>query len=165
MHLGDTTLVPGERLLWEGAPRRVLIFEPGELAAVPGLMFLGFLLYPTQRVLVSRIVYVVPVVILLLWIGQGIKRYLEARTSSFAVTDRRVVVRRKGVDVASHSLSDLGPPRLVEHADGSGTITFDGGLSPGFLGGRTNRGAGSAPPRLVRIADARHVRDLIATSC
>lgn len=105
MSLGDTGLLPDERLIWEGAPRRVPIVATSDLA-------------------------VVPAVILLLWIGQGIKRYLQARTSSFVVTDRRVVVRRKGADVRSRYLSDLGPPRLAEHAGGTGTITFGGGFSP-----------------------------------
>ncbi|RSM78828.1 hypothetical protein DL991_16080 [Amycolatopsis sp. WAC 01375] len=164
MQLGDGALLSGERLLWEGAPRRVPLVETSDLTGVPGLLFIGFLLYPATRGPVSRIVYVVPSVILLLWIGKGIKRYLETRTSSFVVTDRRVVVRRRGGEVTSRYLSDLGAPRLVEHPGGTGTITFDDGLSTGFLGGRTNRDAGTAAPRLVRIADGYHVRDLIVTA-
>lgn len=164
MSVGDTGLLPDERLIWEGAPRRVPIVATSDLAVVPGLLFIGFLLYPAPRNPVSRIVYVVPAVILLLWIGQGIKRYLQARTSSFVVTDRRVVVRRKGADVRSRYLSDLGPPRLAEHTGGTGTITFDGGFSPGFLGGARNRDAESALPELFGIEDARRVRDLIATA-
>ncbi|WP_410603453.1 hypothetical protein [Amycolatopsis sp. lyj-90] len=109
MYLGDTGLLPGESLLWEGAPRRVPLVATSDLAVVPGLLFLGFLLYPAPRNPVSRIVYVVPAMILLLWIGKGIKRYLRARTRSFVVTDRRVVVRHKGADVLSRYLSDLGP--------------------------------------------------------
>lgn len=156
-------MLPGERLLWEGAPRRVPLVEVSDLAAVPGVLFLGFLLYPSTRDPVSRIVYVVPVVIVLLWIGRGIKRHLKTRTSSFVVTDRRVVVRRKGADVVSHYLSDLGPPRLTEHADGTGTISFGDGMSPGFLSGPGNRDADSSLPRLAGT-EARRVRDLIATA-
>ncbi|OXM43180.1 hypothetical protein [Amycolatopsis alba] len=165
MHLGDAGLLPGERLLWEGASRTVPIVEKSDLVLVPGLLFIGFFFYPANRASVSMIAYTIPTVIVLLWIGQGVNRYLKARASSFVVTDRRVVVRRKGADVLSRYLSDLGPPQLAERPDGTGTISFGGdGFAAGFLGSTRNRDAGSALPRLAGIEDARRVRDLIATA-
>ncbi len=166
MYLGDTGLLPGESLLWGGVPKSVPAVEKSDLFIVPGLLFVGFWVHMESQTTSSPLfVYVAPTVIVLLWIGQMIIRYFKRRSSSFVVTDRRVVVRRKGADVTSCYLSDLGPPQLAEHANGTGTITFGGGgLLAGFLGGKKSQEAESSLPELVGIEDARRVRDLIATA-
>ncbi|MBB5852451.1 hypothetical protein ACFQ05_04120 [Amycolatopsis umgeniensis] len=166
MYLGDTGLLPGESLLWEGVPKRVPAVEKSDLIIVPGLLCIGFWVYMASRTGSSPLfVYVPPTVMVVLWIGQMVMRYFKRRSCSFVVTDRRVVVRRKGADLASRYLGDLGPPQLTEHADGTATITFGGGgLFTGFRSGTKSRDADSSLPELVGIDDARRVRDLIATA-
>lgn len=142
--------------------------EKSDLPIVLGLLFLGFWFSrrPGGEVLLSFF-NVVPVVIVLVWIAQPVRRYFKLRASSYLVTDRRVVVRVRGKETTAQYLTDLGPPQLAEREDGTGTITFDatGGFFSGFGENMLSRRASETSlPELIGIEGARRVRDLIATA-
>ncbi|GAB3714360.1 hypothetical protein GCM10027598_22440 [Amycolatopsis oliviviridis] len=86
MYLGDTGLLPGESLLWEGTPRNVPIVEKSDLVLVPGLLFLGFFFYPANRAPMSMVAYAIPTVIVLLWSGQGPPQLAERADGTGTIT-------------------------------------------------------------------------------
>ncbi|WP_152521330.1 hypothetical protein [Amycolatopsis decaplanina] len=72
-----------------------------------------------------------------------------------------MVVWVRGKESTSCYLEALGPPQVVEHGDGTGTVTFGRGV--GFLVGLFQDND-DAQIELSGIEDARRVRDLIATA-
>ncbi|WP_037320076.1 hypothetical protein [Amycolatopsis orientalis] len=170
MYLGDTGLLPGERVIWEGAPKRLPAFEKSDLAIVPVLLFMGawYYFYTRDGEEFPVVWYGVPVFVVLSWIWQAIQRYLKLKSTSYAVTDQRVVAWVKGNVSTSAYLEALGPPQMVERGDGTGTVTFstrtvDSRKGTGFLAGLL-RTDDDALPELSGIEDPRRVRDLIATA-
>jgi hypothetical protein len=133
-------LLPNERLIWSGRP-----------VLVPNL-FVTTRLFPPFAVLwvvvsAGRLVSVVRgwrrdevgfevvavaslLLALGLWLllGPVLRQWLRARRSTYAVTDRRILVldrpASRRASVTSHSLDELGVPLLRTRRDGSGTIRF-----------------------------------------
>ncbi|OLZ44800.1 hypothetical protein [Amycolatopsis keratiniphila] len=163
MYLGDTGLLPGERMIWEGAPKRISMLAKSDLMIVPGLLFFGawFYFFTRDGDEFPVILYLVAAFVLMGWIWQPVQRYLKLKSTSYAVTDQRVVVWVKGKESTSGYLEMLGPPQVAENGDGTGTVTFGKGV--GFVVGLFQN-ADDAMPELSGIEDARRVRDLIATA-
>lgn len=163
MYLGDTGLLPGERMIWSGAPKRISMFAKSDLMIVPGLVLAGawFYFFMRDGEEIPVFAYLVAGFIVLGWLWQPIQRYLKLKATSYAVTDRRVVVWIKGKESTSAYLEVLGPPRVAENGDGTGNVTFGKGV--GFVVGLFQN-ADEAMPELSGIEDARRVRDLIATA-
>lgn len=125
-------LLPGERLLWAGRPRRRLPFRPGDLYLVPmGLFFAALAFWdPADRSLSdpASVAYVLISIALGLYAVFG--RFLrEMRLRSgllYAVSDRRVILletrrrRSEWLELAYLPMLVLDP-----HEDGRGTLRFD----------------------------------------
>ncbi|WP_326944120.1 hypothetical protein OG439_29980 [Amycolatopsis sp. NBC_01307] len=168
MDLPTNVLMPGERLLWSGRPRRVAFDGQDWYRLVFGLVW-GFLTLGIPLFGHARFLIVSPIFaafgLAVAW-GPIVIRQRALRRAVYAVTDRRVVVadRVSGRIRASAYLGALPPPVVRAGRAGAGAVTF--GSTDGLLGsltGAANPGAFLARSvRLVGLPDAEYVRDLIA---
>jgi hypothetical protein len=144
----DLHLLPGERLLWSGGPESRPVFM--QIWGIPFILF-G--------------VYLVA--------GRLVVRALQLRSTTYAVTDRRLIetVRRPRRRVTEAYLSLLAPPVMQVGPDGAtGSIAF--GAFPGLAEslaetGFANRRGRRREPRAIvlrGIAQPQQVRDIIATA-
>ncbi|AUI61323.1 hypothetical protein [Amycolatopsis sp. BJA-103] len=172
MHEGQIDLLPGERVIWAGTPVRRPLFNPGDYFNVPfGLLWLGavtlffFYNHETAFHTVAWIVLTVAGVFHLA--GRPLIRYLRLASTTYAVTDGRVIAtsslfRRKE---ESAELAGLADPVVTPGPGKTGTITF------GRLGvlawASANFGAGSGKDRkppviLVGVSEVAKVREKLA---
>lgn len=128
----QAALEPGERLIWAGRPARGLRLRRADLLALPvGLFFLAFSVVWTVLALEdSPAMALIGIPFILFGAHHAAGRPLldawrRARTC-YAVSDRRVIIAgdRLGRVVQSVPLVELGEPRLIEEADGSGAVVF-----------------------------------------
>jgi hypothetical protein len=92
------------------------------------------------------------------WIDMRVRRNLR-----YAVTDRRVLIFKKGNATSkSIDLKKLPTLELNERADGSGTIRF--GPATSFFDGRNFgiwQATSDATPQFIRVQNVRSVYDLV----
>src|SRR5438045_244159 len=177
----DLHLVAGERLLWSGTPARHPVFDSADFAAVPvSLAWCGFAVFWESGVMSSGApvfmqIWGIPFVLvgLYLVVGRLVVRRLQMRSTTYAVTDRRVIetVRRPRLRVTEAYLRDLPPPVTKIRDDGTvGSIAF--GSFPGLaetladMGVKNLRRSTRTPRRneLREIAQPQHVREIIASA-
>ncbi|WP_433797329.1 hypothetical protein [Actinoplanes sp. CA-252034] len=174
----ESYLLPGERILWEGAPVRRRLFRATDAALVPfSTVFAAFAIFWVIGVLsegarlfsVFGVLFVVMAFYLLA--GRFVVRALAAPHTTYTITDRRVVVRGglTGRRLTTAYLKALPPPVIDEQQDGSGNLAFGGFPTVGdvFNGGRRNgfrpwSAEPSDTPVLWDVADVRRVRDFVA---
>ncbi|WP_410585795.1 hypothetical protein [Amycolatopsis sp. lyj-108] len=158
----DFALAPCERLLWEGSPKHVRFARKQDLVIVPFLLVPCYGLYPTFD---KPGGWFLLGLLVLLSVAKGVHRYLAMRASVYMVTDRRVVAWTRGQPTVSRFLGELGPPHLVDHKNGTGTITFGGPGKPLFsVDDDPPAGTPEPPPspEINGIDHASRIRDLIA---
>ncbi|MER7860323.1 hypothetical protein ABTX61_14555 [Amycolatopsis japonica] len=157
----DFVLAPGERLLWEGAPKHVRIARKQDLVVVSFLIVPLYYLFPTFDKPGGWFIFGLTAGMIVV---KGVHRYLAMRASAYMVTDRRVVAWARGQQTISRSLGELGPPQVKEHKNGTGTITFGGPGAP-LVSVDEDPPAGTPKPppspELDGIEQYRQVLDLI----
>ncbi|HWO64539.1 MAG TPA: hypothetical protein VNO31_31340 [Umezawaea sp.] len=165
---------PPEVELWRGKPGRYPVFTRYDLLLVPFqiafLAFVGYGFIWRSANDGDKTGVVGGTIACVLVLGQGIGRLvlrqLTLRSAEYVVTDRHVVVVTKVFGrerTQAVPMRRIEPPVLAESADGTGSITFgDTSLFDGVSGRGDTADRESQPPELVRIPDARRVRDLIA---
>ena len=126
-------LVPGENLLWSGAPRAGIVFRRTDVLAMPlNLAVCGFAAFWVFAAVSSREVFFmvagIPFVIASLYTAVGrffVAAWLRSNTY-YAVTDRRVIIALVvfGLNVESFDLDRIDTMTISERPDGDGTITF-----------------------------------------
>jgi hypothetical protein len=181
MPQGQADLFSGERVLWEGAPTRFPVFDRGDVFLVPfSLLWCGFAIFwtvgavgmggPSPFALFGGVFVVIGLYFVF---GRLITRWLKLRSTTYTVTDRRVIVtstafgrRREN----SAYLKTLPPPTLSGGMDMAGTITFGNSSRMNDIraaaGMFTVGGQSGAPfvPTLTHVSNARLVRDIIAAA-
>jgi hypothetical protein len=169
-------LLPGERLLWTGRPKRGLLLRAADLYLIPfSLVVLGLgLLWVRQLSRFGR-----PDAMFLLFgglflagaaygaAGRFLVDALVRARLLYAVTDRRVLILRTGQWPRCRSLDLRHLPMLELSAGtgGRGTISFDVPSAPGFWT-RSHQPewtpALARVPRFLAIDNAAQTYDLIA---
>jgi len=166
-----TSLMPGERALWEGRPPTGIIFRPIDFFLIPfSLFWAGFVIFWNIAAWTSEApadfkFFGIPFVIAGLYITVGrfaVDSWQRGRLT-YLVTNKRVIIRKgEGRSVRSIDIRRLPVLELNERSDGSGTINFDVASNSWFA----NNGfsmwmpSGSAL-QFIRIPNARNVYDLI----
>lgn len=161
-------LLPRERILWAGRPRQGFMFQPGDGFILPFMLFWtsGAVVLPMAK---GAITWSLESLGFLPFVGGAfymlIGRYLydawvRSRTY-YAVTDKRIIVRREGKGGSLRALDRDGLPDMELKESGTrGSISF--GVAPPTVrfGGNTRE---VYDGRLVfrSIPDARAVFDLI----
>lgn len=161
-------LLPGERVLWAGQPKQGLLLVaenlvPVLLTLVAGLVFI--LVAPLAGMEWKPFHLLALMVLgpawLLLFVGQFVLDAVLRHRTWYAVTDRRILIRRDGPWGSFHAL-DLARLPAVELEEGPryGTLLFD--RVPDNPR-RWSRGipALDPAPQFLAIRDARAVFDLI----
>ncbi|MFC3454220.1 hypothetical protein [Amycolatopsis speibonae] len=162
MHEGQIDLLPGERVIWAGHPVRRPLFNPGDYFNVPfGLLWLGgvtlFFSGNHGTAFLKAAWAVLTVAGLSLLVGRPLIRSLRLASTTYAVTDGRVIatsslVRRKE---ESAELAGLADPVVTPGPGKTGTITF------GRLGVLTWASA-KPPVILVGVSEVAKVREKLA---
>jgi hypothetical protein len=178
MRVGDIALLPGERQVWSGSPKRRHFFRQEDVLVLPIVAFwlLGLILLvlgntpPGKAGIIAAFRVVWTLGFCFFAFGLPLLRYRKLGGTTYLVTDRRVVVRTPfmGGTERSRYLTELSPPVVRPADDGTGTITF-GPLSHGALllavyGVRVRYQPTPPPIVLLDIEDPERVRDLITTS-
>ncbi|MFC9256805.1 hypothetical protein [Amycolatopsis thailandensis] len=172
MHEGRIDLLPGERVIWAGHPVRRPLFNPGDYFNVPvGLLLLGgvtLFFSANHDTAFHRVAWVVLTAAgVFHLVGRPLIRYLRLASTTYAVTDGRVIatsslIRRKE---DATELAGLADPVVTPGPGKTGTITF------GRLGvlawASANFGAGSGKDRmppviLVGVSEVAKVREKLA---
>ena len=171
-------LMPGERVLWTGRPKQGWLLSGRDAFLIPfSVMWGGFAIFWNAGVWGITGTGSAAPLFFKLWglpflvigvyfvVGRFIHDAAVRRDIAYAVTDKRVLVRRGANSGRIRSLDIAHLPRLEleEHRDGTGTIEFEN-ESPAF-GGRNGFAywapALSKTMRLVHIDEPRRVYELI----
>ena len=168
-------LLPGETIVWSGRPGQGLVFTGRDVFMIPfSLVWCTFAfstIFGTKAGSTSG-----PLALFsLLFIGVGlyvvIGRFLldvwVRREMRYAVTDRRILIMRRGPfgKFTALALTQMSDVDVTERADGHGTVRF-GPAASMFA----NRGFGAWSPSLdptpqfIAIDNARHVFELVQQS-
>jgi hypothetical protein len=175
----ETSLLPGERVVWDGSPLRHRVFRRTDILLVPfSLIWCGFAMFWESSMLSTGApgvfaLWGVPFVLVGLYLvaGRFIVRVVSLRHTRYTITDRRVLVHSgwSGGKLNTEYLNSLPPPVIIEEPDGSGSLAFGRfpGVADPFTGGRRQgwRAWSSEPsltPVLWDIPDIRRVRDFVA---
>jgi hypothetical protein len=171
-------LLPGERLLWTGAPPPGLLLTSRDGFLIPfSLMWGGFAIFWEWGVVTGMgkgnqapdffMLWGVPFVLIGLYLIFG--RFLfdawVRGATSYAVTNQRVLILRSrpSFKFTAFALDRLPELSLNERADGRGTIRFQPGASA--WGGYNNSWSGWTPgldmAQFLLVPDARNVFDRI----
>jgi len=128
----DTSLQPGERVVWEGQPIPGLMFGPGDIVAVPfSLLWGGFALFWNVSVWsdgapfffkLFGLPFLLAGIFLVagrFWVDDYIRRHLYYR-----VTNQRVQILRTGAfpTIRSLDIHGLPSPELEERGNGRGNV-------------------------------------------
>ncbi len=168
-------LLPGETIVWSGRPGQGLVFTGRDVFMIPlSLVWSSFafsIIFKTKAGSPAG----PPALFGLLFIGVGlyavVGRFLldmwVRRDMRYAVTDRRILIMRRGPfsKFTALALTQLSEVDVTERADGYGTVRF-GPATSMFA----NRGFGAWSPSLdptpqfIAIDNARHVFDLVQQS-
>ncbi|WP_409493886.1 hypothetical protein [Amycolatopsis sp. cmx-11-12] len=172
MHEGQIDLLPGERVIWAGTPVRRPLFNPGDYFNVPfGLLWLGavtvFFFYNHETAFHTVAWVALTVAGVFHLVGRPLIRYLRLASTTYAVTDGRVIVtsslmRRREESAA---LAELADPVVTPGPGKTGTITF--GRLGVLVWASANFGAGSGKDRkppviLVGVSEVAKVREKLA---
>lgn len=140
-------LLPGERILWTGRPKRGLVLRPADALLIPfSLLWAGFAVFWNISVWTMSTgdegpgldfkLFGIPFLVAGFYfvIGRFFHDAAIRKKLVYAVTDQRVLVVKDGRfgKLKSLDLNYLPQLGLNEHRDGTGTITFqddDGYLS------------------------------------
>lgn len=165
-------LLPGEQVLWEGRPDVWAYSMRGAWFAIPfSLLWGGFAIVWEVSVIAGGAPFFfalwgIPFVALGLYMifGRIWVARREARSTRYAVTDRRVLIRSGAFRPTFVALDMLNLPgaELSERGDGSGSITF--GTYSGFFRlppGWPAMGTYRNPPTFAAIPDVRRAFDVI----
>jgi hypothetical protein len=176
----DLCLVAGERVLWSGGPQRQPGFDSADAVAVPvSLVWCAFAIFWEFGVVNSgapifALIWGIPFILfgVYLVVGRLVVRALQLRSTTYAVTNRRVIetIRRPRPRVTEAYLRNLPPPVVKMRDDEAiGSIAF--GSFPGLADslaemGLTARRRRTRMPRAIVLREIAHpgqVRDLIAS--
>jgi hypothetical protein len=173
----ETSLLPGERILWAGRPLRHRVFRRTDVLLVPiSLLWCGFVVFCESGALSSGVPFFVailgaPLVLFGLYLvaGRFVVRVISPRRTRYTITDRRVLVHSgySGGRLITGYLNSLPPPVIAEEPDGAGSLAF--GRFPGIAdvfvtrqGWRLWASEPSPTPVLWDVPDIRRVRDFVA---
>jgi hypothetical protein len=160
--------MPGEKLLWSGRPAQGFLLTSRDFLLIPfSLLWGGFAIFwETTAVLgngpVLMKLWGLPFVFIGLYIMAGrffVDAAARARTE-YAVTDRRIIIRRSGLfrNLSTSQLELLPSISLEEGDRGRGTIKF-GVRSDRRMSGWTPALANE--PQLLGIENAQHVYGIL----
>ncbi|HEY1720112.1 MAG TPA: PH domain-containing protein [Magnetospirillaceae bacterium] len=136
----DGLLEPGEKILWEGQPRRGLVFRASDIVVIPlSLIWCGFAIYweykaakqPASMVPVLGILFVL--IGLHFAVGRFFYDAFVRHGTRYALTNQRVLISLGGVftrELQSLPLEGLMNIRLSETRNGAGTIKFGADPDP-----------------------------------
>ncbi|WP_426512980.1 hypothetical protein ACPPVO_21425 [Dactylosporangium sp. McL0621] len=175
----ETSLLPGERIVWDGRPVRHRVFRRADVLLVPiSLLWCGLAVFWESGVLFSGapfffVLWGAAFVLVGLYVvaGRFVVRAVSSRRTRYTITDRRVLVHSgwSGSRLRTEYLHALPPPVITQEPDGSGSLAFGGfpGVADVFTGGRRQgwRAWSSEPsltPVLWDVPDIRRVRDFVA---
>jgi hypothetical protein len=172
--------LPGEKILWSGAPAQGLLLTSRDWFMIPfsllwggGVLFALFAAAMRQQqtdpvALVFPLVFLSVFGLVGLYIVAG-RFLLDAwvrRATSYAVTNKRILISRSApfVNFTAISLNRLPDMSLSERADGRGTIRF--GPQQSWFGAGSGGFSAWAPaldptPQFIAIENARSVFDQI----
>jgi len=169
-------LLKGEKIIWWGQPAQGLLLTSRDWLLVPfSLLFAGFAIFWESSVLkitnspTIMKVWGVPFLLagLYLVIGRFLADAWARRCITYAVTDKRILIRRSSpfAKFTALTFDQLPSVNLIEGSRGRDTIRF-GQDQPAW----SNRGfSGWSPafdptPQFLAIEDARRVFDHIQTT-
>ncbi|MGI5184387.1 hypothetical protein ACQEVZ_49855 [Dactylosporangium sp. CA-152071] len=174
----DITLNAGERILWTGEPQHHPLFDRSDLFLVPmSLFFLGFAVFWERTAMRGGapgffVLWGIPFILYGLYLvaGRLVVRALRLRSTTYTVTDRRVVEvsRRPFTRRTEAYLSTLAPPVVRDRPrGGTGSIAFGEfpGLTDAFNEAGVNvnrRRRGPRPIVLWHVSQPEYVRGVIA---
>lgn len=125
---------PGERLLWSGRPRRGLMLRASDVFIIPfSIFWCGFVIFWEWGVISSRApwffsLWGVPFIAVGLYFvfGRFLADAYERGRTSYAITDRRVLIAIKGFRrrLRTLTLEGLTEIDFAEGRGGRGTLTF-----------------------------------------
>ena len=164
-------LLTGERILWKGKPYDGLILSPSEVFLIPFSLLWGkFVVFwninawsISQNVLLFKL-FGLPFLFagLYITIGRFWVNILLRRRIQYGVTERRILIIKRGGNSKSVDIKRLPVMELSERDDGSGTIRFGAALS--LLGGNNSgiwQPTFDSTPQFIRIPNVRSVYELI----
>lgn len=165
-------LLDGERILWRGRPGQGVVFTMRDWLLIPfSIFWCGFAIFWEATVLYSKApgffaLWGVPFVLAGLYftIGRFVADAWLRRLTSYALTNRRIVIARSGVfgKVTSISLDRMPEMQLSERDDGSGTIRFGASMPYwGWTGWGSMTPSTDPMPQFIAIDDAQRVFDRI----
>ncbi len=167
-------VLPGERILWQGRPAPGPFSMRGAWYAIPfSLMWGGFAIFWEVGAITSGAPFFfwlwgIPFVLIGIYMifGRIWVARREARNTTYAITDRRVLILGGAFRRSLTSIDLLNMPaaQVDEGRDGSGSITFGSGgmfrLPPGWpLMGRYRNA-----PSIASIPDVRRVFETLQTA-
>jgi hypothetical protein len=168
-------LLPGERIIWSGQPGGGLVLTSRDAFLIPfSLLWCGFAIFWTitaTRGGAPAFFYLWGVMFVCLGLYFVAGRYVVdawmRRGIRYALTDRRILIRRPGAfgRFTAIGLNQLPEATLSERGDGRGTIRF-GAATPvwGSRGMSAWTPAFDPTPQFIAIENCRHVFDLIQQS-
>lgn len=169
-------LLPGERALWTGHPASGVLFTPRDAFLVPfSLFWCGFVVFWIVGVLRSGggsfALFGVFMLCFGLFFAVGrfaLDAYLR-RSTSYMLTDRRVIISRTGImpSFKAVNLDRLPEAEINERPSGRGTVRF--GQQQSLVGfGRSGLSVWTPSldptPQFIAIPETRKVFDLVQTA-
>jgi len=169
-------LLPGERLIWDGAPATGVVFTARDAFLIPfSALWLGFVIFWIVGVLTHgggafALFGVLFLVIgLFFTIGRfALDAWLRGGTR-YGLTDRRILIvrTRPSTDFTSIELDRLPQIRVSERPNGTGTIRFGQPASLFNFGGSglsVWTPSLDPTPQFIAIGEPRRVFDLIQST-
>lgn len=141
-------------VVWSGSPRRVPLGGVHDVLGLVACVVIGAIAFTSGDKLPRPVLWVFLTALVIAGIGSPIVRWIRRRSSRYVLTSTRLTVQTTAFG-RSHTdsvdLAELAPPRVTDHRDGTGTITF--GASSLF-----------APTRIVlhHVDNAWHVAAVIS---
>lgn len=165
---GREVLLPGEKLLWKGAPEPGLKFRSRDIFLTAfGLVFFSFSvfwMYTAHYTMTAPpyfTLFGIPFVLAgaYLLIGRYFWEAYKRGRTAYTLTDKRAIIRVNafGQTQKTVTLNDLAEVELEERADGSGTIAFGRDITTGSGKSRST----SYAPRFEFVKDAARVYQLV----
>jgi hypothetical protein len=165
-------LLDGEKIVWSGQPRQVLLLMPRDSYLIPfSLLWGGFAVFWEIDVLRSNAplpfaLFGVPFVLVGIYLILGrflVDAWMRRRIHN-AITNRRILIARSGMfsNFVALGLDKLPSARLSESSNGRGMIQFGESIP---FGAQRNFGSWipsmDPTPQSIGIEDARNVFDKI----
>jgi hypothetical protein len=172
------SLAPGERLVWTGQPRRGIVFRPSDLGTIPfSLMWCGFACFWEASVLgltgftkgggapLIMKLWGLPIVAIGIYFVAGRFFYDAWRRSRtfYGVTNNRVLILERIMNVKVTSLALLSLPPIVRTMTGPDTGSLAFGVSSPFRQSSrgVNWGNASGCPTFEYVQGVRELEELI----